>query len=644
MLTLDSLPVVVLRQIPQFVLESSWRDLSALSQTSQAWYDLAVPELYKNLRIKFRDLTSLQRDISELRADGNHGWRQKRLSVSGKKKDRANDFVIFKPPAAQNTFLEDSLSEFRDCYFSFLTWTSAYYRENDWEPIIALISRLKHLRVLNYAAMNMFPTCLHQAFGRFHPTCQLNIRINQSPSLDLPGLGRAHRFVSEGCHRDQPFDISILSTPTLHAFQAVYTLDRDSEDRPRWVHIDEPFRLLFMAPNLKHLIVDPRYGDDENPILKVKEEWQRFITKSRPSPVAVSLDTLTFIGEAYEPFEHILLNISTLVDLSTLRSLDIGVHSEPKMLTQAASMLVGLERLYIHMVPSARDYWDAPWDIEEMISAVQAFRPLRFLCLRGLLSFSSLDRILSHHSTLEGLSLEASYRQHVTPPPGKDHRYPISNGNHIRSVAKLCPRLEELRLPLQRTKGNAHECDLYRALGQLSRLHTVILDLDCDLRPTLTEELTSPRDRNEILPSPEYIRETLINATIDDTLVRDIFNLILSQQATRRLQRLRVDLMGPDFFKRELEHVLRQVSGTFLATRSGQHAVDVDEIGRVAWELWREDDIGQEGSIHIPKEIKDILEELWPLNSDRNRSKKWREMPLLVKSFPLADGVERDRN
>ncbi|PWY66473.1 hypothetical protein BO94DRAFT_629030 [Aspergillus sclerotioniger CBS 115572] len=521
MLTIDSLPVVVRREIPKFVLEHSWRDLSALSQTSKEWHDIAAAELYKNLRIKFRNLPSLQQDISE-------------LCRLWQKKDWASKFVTFRPPATEDSFLVGSLSEFHDSYFGFLTEAEAYYQENDWEPIISLISRLQHLRLFNYIVTNMFPTCLYQALERLHPNCQIDIWTPQSPSLDLPGLGRAHRFVSLGCN--QPFDLNILSAPRLHTFHAVYTFDIDPENRQRWVHIDEPFKFIFTAPHLKHLIIDARDGRGENPFLIVKDEWQRFTSESRLSPPTVSLDSLTFIRAPHEPYEHILLNISTMIDLSKFRSLDIGVHSQPAILSQVAPTLVGLERLYIHMLPRNKQFkvhWDstsedATWDIEEMISTVQAFRPLRFLCMRGLLSFSSLDRILSHHTTLEGLSLEASYRQRESPPPGEEHKYPISNGDHLRSVAKLCPRLAELRLPVQRTKGNARECDIYRALGHVSQLHTVILDLDCDLRPTPTGELPEPGDREEQLPSPAYIRETLINAAIDEALVKSIFDLILS--------------------------------------------------------------------------------------------------------------------
>ncbi|PWY65430.1 hypothetical protein BO83DRAFT_401901 [Aspergillus eucalypticola CBS 122712] len=449
-----------------------------------------------------------------------------------------------------------------DCFPSpFYNLAVSYYQQQNWEPIISLLSRMKCLRLLSYAMRNMF-----------------------------------HRF-------KQPFDLNILRSPALHTINAVYTLYRDAEQG--WTYNDEAFRFVCMAPNLKHFpILHDMYGRDENPITKVKRKWQDY--------------------DPHNPHERILLNISTMANLSNLRSLDMGVHSEPAMLIKAASIMIHLERLYISMIPRKKqmkmlwdvDIEDVTWDIEDMISAVRAFRPLRFLCLRGLRSFASLSRIPSD-------------RQRQTPQEGL--KYPISNSEHVWLLANLCPRLEELRMPLQRSQSNAQECEIYKALGQLSRLHTVFLDLDCDPRHT------SLRDE---LPSSACVREILINSAIDERLVTEIFNFAFFNQRTCRIKNMRVKLAIGDFFVRELEHVVRQLGRSFLVTRKDFYInkdvlVDVTEVGRVAWQLWREDGIGYIGSIHIPKEKKKVILEYWPLQSYSNRSKKWKEFPLLVRSFPL---------
>ncbi|OJI88778.1 hypothetical protein ASPTUDRAFT_79798 [Aspergillus tubingensis CBS 134.48] len=641
--TLDCLPVEVQRLICLFVVDYSWHDLAALSRTCQDWHDLAATELYRYLRIAFCDRTQLLNAISELHTDG--------LGRQYLRYARTLELVCLKKPGLEtktakqlwqqknwaniHTLLQDSLFQICDSSLFFLTSTLAYYRQDDWEPILSLLSRLQHLQLLSYAVRNMFPTCLLQALQRSHPACRLNVWTPQSPTLDLPGLGRSHRCV--GKEFKQPFDLEILRSPALHTLNAVYTVNRDPHQG--WIHIDEPLSFVFMAPNLKHLLLDDMHGRHDNPIRKVKKEWQEFTSKVKPSSPVVCIDSLTFInGDPQQPHESILFNISTMIDLSRLRSLDLGVHSEPAMLGKVASILVHLERLYVGMVPwnkprtsyTEDNSVDAASDNEEMISAVQTFRSLRFLCLRGLWNFSSLDRILSYHHNLEGLSLETSEEQRRTPHDGP--KYPISNGEHIRSIARLCPRLQELRMPLQRSRGSAQECEIYKALGQLLRIHTVHLDLDCNPRRT---------PREDEVPSPSSLREILINSAVDESLVTEIFNLVFFHQETRKIKYIRVNLVGADLFRRELEHVIRQLGRSFLVTRKDFYLneevlVDVKEIGRVAWQLWREDEIGYSGPIQIPREVKEVLEELWPLQSDRNRSKKWKEFPLLVRSFPLA--------
>ncbi|GLA67359.1 hypothetical protein AtubIFM54640_010339 [Aspergillus tubingensis] len=650
--TLDCLPVEVQRLICLFVVDYSWHDLAALSRTCQGWHDLAAAELYRNLRVAFFDQTDLLNAMSELRTDGlgrqylrfartlelvclEEPWLETKTAKRlWQKNNWANKFVLFNPIATADTLIQHSLLETRDLSLGFLNLAVSYYQQQDWEPVISLLSRMKCIRLLSYAMRNMFPTCLYQALQRLHPACRLDIWTPQSPTLDLPGLGRSHPCV--GNEFKQPFDLNILRSPALQTINAVYTLNRDAEQG--WVYNDEAFGFVCMAPNLKHLLIHDMYGRDENPITKVKKEWQEFSLNTKPPSFTASIETLTFIDyDPHNPHERILLNISTMLNLSNLRSLDMGVHSEPAMLIKAASIMIHLERLHINMLPwnkHMKMHWDvdsedATWDIEDMISAVRAFRPLRFLCLRGLRSFASLSRIVSHHNTLAGLSIEASDRQRQTPQEGL--KYPISNSEHVRLIANLCPRLEELRMPLQRLQGNAQECEIYKALGQLSRLHTVFFDLDCDPRHTpLRDEL----------PSSACLREILINSAIDESLVTEIFNLVFFNQQTRRIKNMRVKLAIGDVFVRELEHVVRQLGRSFLVTRKDFYInenvlVDVTEVGRVAWQLWREDDIGYIRSIHIPKEIKVILEEYWPLQSDSNRSKKWKEFPLLVRSFPL---------
>ncbi|PYI15108.1 hypothetical protein BO99DRAFT_436698 [Aspergillus violaceofuscus CBS 115571] len=284
----------------------------------------------------------------------------------------------------------------------------------------------------------------------------------------------------------------------------------------------------FLAPTLRRF--HPATRNYHRPLAQIEQEWQALLATSdiKPSPAAAaSLESLTFDDRRAETAtEHMLLSLTTMVDLSQLRSLEIGVNAEPDLLARVAPRLTGLTRLYVNMVPGttyeridmdmdstrADDGLSNVGDVEGMILAVQAFRPLQYLCLRGLRSFASLARIIAHHGpTLKGLGVEAGETQHEYPD-NADGKYPV-------------------------------------------------------------------------------------------TLSRSLI-----------------------------------VSRSYLYPHSDSE-VRIQEIGRAAWQLWRE--MEQEvdpSSTHMPKQLHLILKELWPLDSDRNRSKRWDEMPLLVQSFPLEVG------
>ncbi|RHZ71790.1 hypothetical protein CDV55_105373 [Aspergillus turcosus] len=361
--------------------------------------------------------------------------------------------------------------------------------------------------------------------------------------------------------------------------------------------------------------------------MKTKGKWKDFSADLKPVPAAC-LDSLSLdFGNGHGPLEEILLKLGNLVDLSRLRSLDMSVYSNPSLLTQAASLFHSLDRLFITMDAWAKRNQDVNADDEEMVAAVRAFAPVRFLCLRGLRSNSSLDHILQHHSmSLQGLAIEASEdpRRHLRTWDN-GYKYPVLDSQHISQLVDCCPNLQELRLQIKRQGGCPRECNMYRALGQFTQLHTLILDLHCDPG----QSPTGPE-----IASTACLRETLINAATDESLAMSIWDLIASSQPSKRLRKLRIIPFGANLYSREEKHVIRQLSHSFLLTRPdfcSQRNPDVREIGKGAWELWREHDIAENGRVHIPQQVEDLLHEIWP--STRGvPNKHWNDY---WESFPL---------
>ncbi|KAE8353050.1 hypothetical protein BDV28DRAFT_148419 [Aspergillus coremiiformis] len=112
---------------------------------------------------------------------------------------------------------------------------------------------------------------------------------------------------------------------------------------------------------------------------------------------------------------------------------------------------------------------------------------------------------------------------------------------------------------------------------------------------------------------------------------------IVSNQPTARLKNFRVIPFGADFHTREVEHVIRQVSRSFLTVRSDTCIVElpeVREVGSIAWQLWRENDIGTVGAIHISKHwhLTEILNALWPLGGELEK------LPVAREEFSFTGG------
>jgi hypothetical protein len=364
-------------------------------------------------------------------------------------------------------------------------------------------------------------------------------------------------------------------------------------------------------------------------MLRVKRKWQELSLTGNFMPRA-SLDSLSFDAHPpMSPWEEVLSSMSQLVDLSRLRSLEIGVYGNPAILKKVASELHGLERLYINMHPWKLHHEDIHADDEQMVAAVQAFRPLRHLCLEGLRSFTSLREILSQHgNSLKGLLIQSStHIRRLSNVLDTGFKYPIWTSGQITEISQSCPILEELCLPIKRSEGSPQECGLYKELGSFSQLHTLVLDLHYDPR-------SRPITPWPIEPAtePDTLRKTFSNAAVDEILVSKIWHLISSNQSSRCLKNLRITPVGMEFFDKLEQQVLSQLGRSFLVRppRVGEVEVQIQEIGRIAWELWWESQVrDDEESSVVPKPVELVLRELWPnMRLEKGLVTGWQSLSL----------------
>ncbi|KAL3488827.1 hypothetical protein BJX62DRAFT_239663 [Aspergillus germanicus] len=245
----------------------------------------------------------------------------------------------------------------------------------------------------------------------------------------------------------------------------------------QWAYMIRHLSYLAACRNLRYLDVrqDDRWGTYDE-INRSNEKWA-----SIPPPEAIAkLASLTVSDSG--PYKQILMDLAGIFDLSTLRSLDFDVYEHPDLLRDLSPRLTNLQRLFISLdtyMGRDPDLWA---ENQGVIEAILAFRPLQYLCLRGVRNVATLHTILGHHGAmLKGLLIEPTRKGR---PGSIDYhfKYPPMTPVDVRRIAESTPVLRELRLPFKRTKGDKDECALYKAIGSFCDLRCLLLDLHYDIR------------------------------------------------------------------------------------------------------------------------------------------------------------------
>ncbi|KAL2802010.1 hypothetical protein BJX63DRAFT_438266 [Aspergillus granulosus] len=597
------------------------------------------------------------------------------------------------PRAARDSFIDSSLvtgvTPIMDCLG--WKWIFHMYSPEDWQPLISMVSRLEHLTEFNYGLINLFPEPLLQAMAAHHPDCVLNIwngswtQRSSAAAMDrllvasnarhpaallsqftwtgssaagvdptlvaskpapyppsrLPGYPWGgnlpqtssntavdRTFITSNPTRHPPSTLSQYSLDYLRSFSAMCPVGsrwNTTNTQQTWLELTEHLPFLAACPNLKHLIIQ-QYGKYDE-IAVAQPKWRALVSSAKPTPKA-RLQSLTIVGQGLRG--TMLSKVSDIFDLSSLRSLDIKMSHDSSILQQVAPRLSQLTRLFISLdLDRDEDANPNPQaNSPSLITAILAFHPLEYLCLRGARSPSSLHTILAHHGpSLSGLLIEVS--DHARSMDDIGLKFPTCSPDDIARIGASCPRLRELRLPIQRTQGDPAECAKYAALGtHFPNLRSLLTDLHCDTR-------TWPIDR-DWRPAASDLREILVNAATDSALVRGIWDLVSSTQGSNRLQRLACIPFGGESLQLPEAHLVLSIGHSFLVQRgeassSSSHApespVKVRRVGERALDLQiggllMERKIGK----GLSRRLRLVFDELWP--GDAPWETRWRSFPL----------------
>ncbi|KAL8354515.1 hypothetical protein RB601_004085 [Gaeumannomyces tritici] len=719
--TLEGLPLETREHIAGYVSEAHRPSIFAFSAASKACNKAARKFIFRHVSLRVDDPATLARDVAAvteiIRTRDCHEL-VRSLSVEGHLILREEE----RPAAPQHPR--------RGAYYELTSWLEHIqawlqrtgvseilgdvephpydgYRfeepmrcppdeDQAWGPLVRLLAELPYLAKMVYNCRNQFPPSLLDVIHTHHPRCKLHLMSFRLRSLRLPAL--------------DPHELALATSPCLHTVHLKYS----SRDRKGDDDFNEQAMLELvsgLAPNLKMVrtvflaLPSPvasmdRIGDPQPALPTEPVVWGGLPGFVPDSGGKGSLTSWSPSGVA--PInKEFLEKWEAVTDFACLRHLDLGagLGSHSGVTADALEWMAtrkpfpNLSTLRIRLMREIQDDED-PIHYDDFESAANLLAPqnhpdqegserpsptkcaidffdslvpLVELAVSGHLEPEIVDRMLARHGpTLRSLSLSPwepirnGYMDRPLPPMA------ITRECILRLQAQ-CPGLEELSLPVKRTRSDTREVQLYRALGGFPRLRRLLVTLDCsgryDSRADVWQRgnpLYMEDDEHSDHDPPHYVRNgdivnAFYNSAVDAGLARSIWDVVHASRRAhgggaggdgrrRRLQWLKIYTTGGDDLGRpgrydDVFHVIENLSRSWLvepAVRGDQDAaggVAVRELGVAAREARDRDYTRRNGeapSLTVSSAIHNFRR-LWPPREGSSDWRDdWRSLPLQV--------------
>ena len=249
-----------------------------------------------------------------------------------------------------------------------------------------------------------------------------------------------------------------------------------------------------------------------------------------------------------------------------------------------------------------------------------------------------------------------SLRRLWFPPPQTQSKIFVDSSQVI-AIGESCRRLEDLALSIPRSMGDEKEVHMYRALGSLPRLQTLSLALDCEdvsldlqapgYEPTIIYPSFDDFDREFLetfaatgaghgrQPRKGHIRLAMLNAAIDETLARSIFDTISDAKpiGDRTLPFERLELAPfRGAYTEEAGEAIDVVAQWWLVERD-ERADYRDHIIATENRCAEDATEGERGQqAWLDPEIKSIFRKIWPGSPDQasDWTLDWTSLPLAL--------------
>ncbi|KAI2637176.1 hypothetical protein GGS26DRAFT_604132 [Hypomontagnella submonticulosa] len=570
--TLETLPIIIQERICECLTEcdTTFRSLRALSLTTKTCCAFSEKQRFSQIRLVVRELPQLKDDLvrlnrllSDNEAKRVHFIRRLKISETTLQEERdcAEEFTLRRDQERKVHFALHDFCQPR--------LHQPYIRENDalrgpdcaetYEELSGFIVKLSGLRDLIW-------TCKEPPRGfiltaAHAKNCRLHIHYFSLDSLE----------VTENDDEEPEFSFTDPDTQALATSPSLYSIGfvSDASDAS-WQNGDRPEEAAVqnmvarLAPNLAHV-------------------WMREYAAGYEVQGADSADS----DQEESKFCMVTTSLGSLQSL-TLEAGDLEFPplGENIDLTAAASSIIWGWRAHADFsnLCCLTLYWqvivdEAAQDISEedvfrfeTDTMYDALADLGEMARRGELKSlhtlaldlpsandevvqDALTRLLENLNPLKSLDLCVAARGSAFGPEAFEaalHRhgptlrkirlsYPVFTEDTTQSLVNRCPNLEEIEILTSRTKGDARETGIYRALSRLPRLTRACLRLRYSIEAKdeesggeygdddfgTEEEMDDWHTHQGIYKeSVDEIRDAFLNAAVDASLVRSIYDLI----------------------------------------------------------------------------------------------------------------------
>ncbi|KAE8451323.1 hypothetical protein EG329_003952 [Mollisiaceae sp. DMI_Dod_QoI] len=340
-----------------------------------------------------------------------------------------------------------------------------------------------------------------------------------------------------------PDDYTLITSPSLSSI-VVRMLDFETDGMMNYTEEAVMQMVARMAPNLAHVCLIRDMAGASLPHREAvrlgKSPWCGFSSQGGTVeanklrvPVLNNLQSLIFDGYVSGGIDY----WACLTDFANLRCLIMPWRLEHGVSLLRLAMHGDLKSLDTLGVSAIEDETDLAQ--EALNRLLESLDPLQCLELSGYISKEAFDIVLRcHGGALRNISVHP-YRDIESQNP-----LIVFSEAVVQLLAEQCPNLEQVRLPVNRTRGDNRETGIYRALSRLPRLRSAFLWVWYSVGPDeeyWDEEINGEYPfASSIYEGPEipfvYLHEAFSNSAINATLALSIFNLISAGGSLRYLR------------------------------------------------------------------------------------------------------------